>query len=39
MFADWRIEPEEVERVAIIAKEIMGVKWEEALKQRRESDV
>jgi hypothetical protein len=35
MFADWSIKPEEIEKVAIRAKNIIGSIWEEAIKTEK----
>ena len=35
MFADWSIKPEEIEKVAVKAGNMIGIKWEEAFKAEK----
>jgi hypothetical protein len=35
MFADWSIKPEEIEKVAIRARNLIGNRWEEAFKTEK----
>jgi len=36
MFADWSIKPEEIEKLAVRAGNMIGIKWEETFKAEKE---